>query len=100
MVRPDVKQDYTLYGAVPATVSLRRIKVTKDTLGPGLKQEGSRSWPMCQVKSGRLACCQIAQEDAPDFLWPPAQWLSHQQILKLPFYWGQTSHCMFVVKIE
>ena len=43
MVRPDVKQDYTLYGAVPATVSLRRIKVTKDTLGPGLKQEGSRS---------------------------------------------------------
>ena len=25
MVRPDVKQDYTLYGAVPATVSLKRI---------------------------------------------------------------------------
>jgi len=39
MVRPDVKQDYTLYGAVPATVSLKRIKVTKDTLGPSLKQE-------------------------------------------------------------
>jgi len=46
MVRPDVKQDYTLYGAVPATVTLRRIK----------------------VKSGRLACCQIAQEDKPDFI--------------------------------
>ena len=25
MVRPDVKQDYALYGAVPATVSLKRI---------------------------------------------------------------------------
>ena len=36
MVRPDVKQDYTLYGAVPATVSLRRIKVTSAPLGPRL----------------------------------------------------------------
>jgi hypothetical protein len=37
MVRPDVKQDYTLYGAVPATVSLRRIKVCKATLGARLQ---------------------------------------------------------------
>ena len=37
MVRPDVKQDYTLYGALPATVSLRRIKVTSDTLGTRLQ---------------------------------------------------------------
>ena len=100
MVRPDVKQDYTLYGAVPATVSLKRIKVTKDTLGPSLKQEERKGWPMCQVKSGRLACCQIAQEDAPDFLWFAAQWLGQQQILELPFYWGRRSQHMFEVLIE
>jgi hypothetical protein len=28
MVRPDVKQNYTLYGAVPATINLKRIKVS------------------------------------------------------------------------
>ena len=26
-VRPDVRQNYTLYGAVPAAINLRRIKV-------------------------------------------------------------------------
>ena len=40
MVRPDVKQDYTLYGALPATVSLRRIKVTSGYLGTGLEPIG------------------------------------------------------------
>jgi len=46
MVRPDVKQDYTLYGAIPATVSLKRIK----------------------VKNGRLVSCAIAQEDGTELI--------------------------------
>ena len=28
MVQPDAKQNYTLYGAVPATINLKRIKVS------------------------------------------------------------------------
>jgi len=42
MVQPDVKQNYTLYGAVPATINLKRIK----------------------VKNGRLVSCIIATEES------------------------------------
>ena len=52
MVRPDVKQDYTLYGAVPATVTLRRIKVTRGTPGSSFEQEASKSWLVARWKVG------------------------------------------------
>ena len=44
MVRPDLNQNYTLYGAVPSSVSLKRIK----------------------VKNGHLVSCSLASEDVSD----------------------------------
>ena len=44
MVRPDLNQNYTLYGAVPTSVSLKRIK----------------------VKNGHLVSCSLASDDVSD----------------------------------
>ena len=43
-VRPDLTQNYTLYGAVPSSVSLKRIK----------------------VKNGNLVSCSLSEGDGVD----------------------------------
>lgn len=52
MVRPDVKQDYALYGAVPATVSLKRInditQIASWASGPDAYASESNAYQLLQ----------------------------------------------------
>ena len=52
MVRPDVKQDYALYGAVPATVSLHRInditQIASWASGPDAYASESNAYQLLQ----------------------------------------------------